>query len=77
MGRYLEFWRGKNVAKNKFNISPGMSGMTVDFAWLAGYWHKNYPVETFNAPWRYSLGVTPSHFLNVLRKTLGSEKPNR
>ena len=26
---------------------------------------------------RYSFGVTPDHFLNDLRKTLGSEKPNR
>lgn len=35
------------------------------------------PVIAANDCSRYSLGVTPDHFLNALRKALGSEKPSK
>ena len=49
----------------------GMIGAVTPETCLIQAWYSGIALS------RYSLGVTPSHFLNDLRKTLGSEKPSR
>ncbi len=65
--RTAEHFREENDAA----LTPGI--------WVrcCGYCAAQIRFATENALSRYSLGVTPDHFLNALRKTLGSEKPNK